>query len=731
MKNLYLCGVLFLIFSSPLLATEWHVKVNGTPTGNGSATNPWNLQTALNHPSVILPGDTIWLHGGDYKGRFTSHLNGTSGSYITVCSYPGELAVLDGQFASTPATIPGGTSEVDAVPAVLNVVGGYTIFKNFEITRRGINNRNVNTAGMEIVGGINHTDGVNCKFINLVIYNTTGTGIGSWKSTAGTEFYGCLVYNNGWEATDRAHGPGFYVQNASDQTRIIKNNIVFNNYYKGIDVWSANPNTTGLSIRDFVKNVTLDGNAIFNNATPSSHRSEGPTVPLKKDNIMVGTDDATGVNRARNINIINNFLYHTTDFTADGTLYEAPTLTIGWNPNAPVENVTVFNNYIFGRNSALRFFYAKTLKFDSNVIWGRYVIVNPNNSNSNDISNWDFTKNSYFTRYNTLGDPTHGVFQFPTYKIAFSEWQNNFTIDQTSFWHQAVSTDFDPFVCKITQNQYDTNKFTVVLFNKAGANQTAYFNYAIPVGTPYKVRDAENYHTILATGTLNSTSSITFDMQSIALELPTELEMSSTTNLYAIKSATNFGTFLVEFDMCSIPHDLVISNQTLNTVNLQQAENSIVFGTNFINDSSANTTAKASTYISIVPGSVIKAGSQFLAKIEAVSCATTAIPYVAENNTYSRNAMGEKSDETQNEQPVISKALLISPNPNNGVFKISLNEITEGTIQITDLIGFTIFNTEFKNQKEFDINMQEKPKGIYIVRVLSGNEVFTGKIIKN
>lgn len=91
------------------------------------------------------------------------------------------------------------------------------------------------------------------------------------------------------------------------------------------------------------------------------------------------------------------------------------------------------------------------------------------------------------------------------------------------------------------------------------------------------------------------------------------------------------------------------------------------------------------------------------------------------------------------ETPIISRtnsiksvnSLNILPNPSNGIFKISLNDISEGNIEISDLYGFTIHKSDFKNQTEFEMNLQDRPKGIYIVKVFSGEQVFTSKIIKN
>ena len=77
------------------------------------------------------------------------------------------------------------------------------------------------------------------------------------------------------------------------------------------------------------------------------------------------------------------------------------------------------------------------------------------------------------------------------------------------------------------------------------------------------------------------------------------------------------------------------------------------------------------------------------------------------------------------------KIIKIYPNPSDGVFKISINEVKEGTIVVTDLYGRTIYKSAFKDQNEFEMNLQDKSKGIYIVKVVSGNKTDVEKIIKN
>ena len=63
--------------------------------GAGTIGDPWPLATALANSSQTA-GDTLWLRGGTYTGKFISALTGG-----TVRSYTGEWAVIDGYTATT------------------------------------------------------------------------------------------------------------------------------------------------------------------------------------------------------------------------------------------------------------------------------------------------------------------------------------------------------------------------------------------------------------------------------------------------------------------------------------------------------------------------------------------------------------------------------------------------------------------------------------------------------
>lgn len=74
-----------------------HVDVqHGSDQNTGSKDAPW--QTIAHAMQHIQPGTTLYLHGGTYYERLYCSLAGTKNKPITIRSWPGELAVIDGSF---------------------------------------------------------------------------------------------------------------------------------------------------------------------------------------------------------------------------------------------------------------------------------------------------------------------------------------------------------------------------------------------------------------------------------------------------------------------------------------------------------------------------------------------------------------------------------------------------------------------------------------------------------
>ena len=87
--------LLSIIWPIAMQGAQYYVSTNGSNSNNGSLNSPWQtLQYALGR---LSPGDTLYLRGGTYYVQNAStSLKGTASAPITIRSYPGERASIDG-----------------------------------------------------------------------------------------------------------------------------------------------------------------------------------------------------------------------------------------------------------------------------------------------------------------------------------------------------------------------------------------------------------------------------------------------------------------------------------------------------------------------------------------------------------------------------------------------------------------------------------------------------------
>ncbi len=269
-------------------APQFYASPTGSPLGDGSFANPWDLQTALSQPAVVTPGSTIWLRGGTYTNAadprgFASTLMGTTDGPIVVRQYPGEHAT---------------------VTNTLLVRGAYTWFWGFEVT---------NPAQVGPFHGVN-ARGPGTKLINLVVHDATDDGIFIGPEATGAEVNGSIAYNNG--RTDNLDH-GIYCQSLTG-TLLLKDNIVFDNWASGFHCFANNG--------PYIQNIDLEGNVAFNNYVWG--------VPWDTD-ILVG-----GVVPASGITVNENYTYRTTNSNTQ-------TANIGSNV-VTNEDLVCTNNYFVG-----------------------------------------------------------------------------------------------------------------------------------------------------------------------------------------------------------------------------------------------------------------------------------------------------------------------------------------------------------------------------------------------
>ncbi len=206
-------------------AAEWFVASDGSPTNAGTEASPWDIESALGAKHPVAPGDTVWISGGTYRSPdrkfgtqgFPVRLAGADPKPIVIRAKPGERVTIDG-----------GLSVVS--PADWVWIRDLEILLSENLTQT----RHIEQTGSSPGtlarpwSGLNINTGTHCKFINLVIHDNI-QGVSWWSDSHDSELYGCIIYDNGWEAPDRGHGHAIYTQNATG-TKTIADCIMTGGY---------------------------------------------------------------------------------------------------------------------------------------------------------------------------------------------------------------------------------------------------------------------------------------------------------------------------------------------------------------------------------------------------------------------------------------------------------------------------------------------------------------------
>lgn len=257
---------------------EYFVATTGTPGGQGTRADPWDLASTLQGEHAVEPGSVVWLRAGRYvyplrqggRNGFAVALSGTPGKPIHVRAWPGERVTIDGGFEVNAdhlwiwdlefeigddwrpkAPSPEGQNTVFAVPTgVVNVVG---------------------REGVRIVHCVSHHNWM---------------GLGFWKSARDGEVYGCIIYDNGFLGTDRPHGPALYSQNESGTPRLVVDNIIAGNFSLPLQLY-------GSRIDQMVNDFAVEGNIVY-----------APREEARGRNYLL-----LGGEASRNMVFRNNFVY--------------------------------------------------------------------------------------------------------------------------------------------------------------------------------------------------------------------------------------------------------------------------------------------------------------------------------------------------------------------------------------------------------------------------------------
>ena len=306
----------------------YHVATNGTSGGDGSAANPWSLSTGLaGGNGKVAAGDTVWIHGGTYTGSFRETVSGQAGKAIVFRQYPGERAVIDG------AGTPGGAQ------SVFYVGGQYTEFWDFEITNSD-GGRTTTSLANNVRPNVVANYASHTKYINMVVHDG-GVAFYNEPAYGDVEIAGCLIYNNGWQSTDRGHGHALYLKSDGGQV-IARDNVIFNQFGYGVHLYS----NAGSGANS---NIHMLNNVAFNNGTLATNSTSA--------NILMG-----GENPSTGDEFSGNMTYYTPGKGGTGVQMGYQSTQNG--------SLTLTNNYFEGGSTVMSVGYWSSLSMSGNTLIG-------------------------------------------------------------------------------------------------------------------------------------------------------------------------------------------------------------------------------------------------------------------------------------------------------------------------------------------------------------------------
>jgi len=254
------------------MLNTYYVSVGGSDTGSGTLSQPFaSLQHAHN---LAQPGDTIYLRGGVYKVSSAIVLtkDGAAGAPITIQSYPGEKAVLDGSARSTGGYYAGWVVDMNSA--------SHNVLKNIEI-------RNGAEGGL-IMRGASHNnvlEGLDVHH-NGRLSQWEGKGI----TVEGSSSNNLLLNNDSHHNQDQNLGnsDGFALGSTTGSGNVARGNRAWGNSDDGFDLFNANNGSVGGA-------WTLENNWAFNNGYASDGSAgTGDGNGFKLGGIRAGTSTVSG-----------------------------------------------------------------------------------------------------------------------------------------------------------------------------------------------------------------------------------------------------------------------------------------------------------------------------------------------------------------------------------------------------------------------------------------------------
>jgi hypothetical protein len=446
---------ILLCTTLPVPAADFFVSTNGASSANGSISLPWDLYTAFKS-GAVKPGDTIWLRGGIYFPQNPAWqsldccLQGSPNAPIIVRAWPGERVILQEhpQYSGS-----------DTPVILVQQSGGYVWFWGIEIrspsTARYTSTKTSNPtyAQLRLPNSVD-IEAPGDKLINVIVHDTRG-GVGSFAGGVNVEIAGCLIYNNGWNAPDRGHGHGIYVQNATG-VKHLSENIIFGQF--GLGIHGYTPHT---SLRHFL----IERNVVFNNARLAAPPSSA------KEQILFG-----GGPPIHDVSFFNNCVYLPLD-------QNSTVMRLDYAANSNID-VVLGGNYVAGGTGSGQFL-SSAMKYQS-VIFTNNTLYTTNGSllgvssaTANQVND-----NAY---YGTGGSD----FTYGPSTCTFANWKATTGYDSRSSY-AAKTAPANHIV--VNPNPYEPKRANIVVYNWGNSNTVSVdVSHVLTNGDLFEVRNAQDY----------------------------------------------------------------------------------------------------------------------------------------------------------------------------------------------------------------------------------------------
>lgn len=334
---------LLLVSATAFSGTARHVVASGGVT-SGSALDSatgWTLAHAASSGNTTLqPGDTVYLHAGNYQGGIEFLKNGTPSAPIIYRNWNNQRATLYG------VPVAGISDEV------IWAKGDHNWFWGLELWVPD------STGGPWQSGGLITVVADSVRVINCIMHNALDVGLRDQSGPSGTEVTGNIIYYCGRQSLrDNQGGYAFYVQqNAAAPKKTYRENIYWGQWGSGGQVY-------GTDVVN-LKNITYTGNVSFNNGNLRGHEVDFTGAEKFMPQMIFGNTEATG-------NIQNDTLMYNMSFcSTTPTTYHY--FNVGYHGGAS-SGIRLDSNIIVGDDISL-YLEAGTTGFSmvGNTIVGNY-----------------------------------------------------------------------------------------------------------------------------------------------------------------------------------------------------------------------------------------------------------------------------------------------------------------------------------------------------------------------